>query len=99
MGNRSLVRNNTTFFGLSACFLSEIPLHISDMKTKPTRPKDAILDRILKKHVNALTLKRLKKKAGVTMITRLLSIDQVKDLSWDARKRHREVKTNAPTHR
>jgi hypothetical protein len=44
---------------------------------------DAILDRILKKPVNARTLKRLKKAAGVTMITRHLSIEQVKDLSWD----------------
>ena len=48
---------------------------------------------------NARTLKRLKKKAGVTITTSHLSIEQVKDLSWDARKRYREAKSNAPTHR
>ena len=60
---------------------------------------DAILNRILKKPTNARTLKRLKKKAGVTTTTSHLSIEQVKDLSWDARTRYREAKSNAPTHR
>jgi hypothetical protein len=60
---------------------------------------DAILNHILKKPVNARTLKSLKKAAGVTMVTRHLSIDQVNKLSWDACKRYREAKANAPTHR
>jgi hypothetical protein len=59
---------------------------------------DAILDHILKKPVNARTLKSLKKAAGVTMITRHLSFDQVNELSWDTRNRYQEAKANAPTH-